>query len=80
MPIKKNSKMKVKGKKTLKNGVVAGYVYYSKEKKWKWRIIGRDKKQKGGVNRNYWFKVVQTRENFYKKFNNQTKIDDVNLK
>ena len=25
-----------------------GYVYYNKEKKWKWRIIGRDKKQKGG--------------------------------
>ena len=48
MPVKKSSKMKVKGKRTLKNGAVAGYVYYSKEKKWKWRIIGRDKKQKGG--------------------------------
>tara|TARA_B110000858_G_C17779089_1_gene463800 strand:- start:759 stop:1613 length:855 start_codon:yes stop_codon:yes gene_type:complete len=48
MPVKKISKMKVKGKRTLKNGAVAGYVYYSKEKKWKWRIIGRDKKQKGG--------------------------------
>lgn len=40
--------MKVKGKKTLKNGAVAAYVYYSKEKKWKWRIIGRNKKQQGG--------------------------------
>ena len=52
MYLKKNSKMKVKGKRTLKNGAIAGYVYYSKEKKWKWRIIGRDKKQKGG-NGNY---------------------------
>lgn len=50
MPVKKSSKMKVKSKRTLKNGAVAGYVYYSKEKKWKWRIIGRDKKQKGGMN------------------------------
>ena len=40
--------MKVKGKRILKNGAVAGYVYYSKEKKWKWRIIGRDKKGGGG--------------------------------
>jgi chemotaxis receptor (MCP) glutamine deamidase CheD len=47
MPVKKSSKMKVKGKRTLKNGAVAGYVYYSKEKKWKWRIIGRDKKGGG---------------------------------
>ena len=44
MPVKKSYKMKVKGKRTLKNGAVAGYVYYSKEKKWKWRIIGRNKK------------------------------------
>jgi hypothetical protein len=77
MPVKKSSKIKVKSKRTLKNGAVAGYVYYSKEKKWKWRIIGRDKKQKGGVNKKYWFRVVQTRENIYKKFNNQTKINDV---
>lgn len=47
MPAKKSSKMKVKGKRTLKNGAVAGYVYYSKEKKWKWRIIGKNKKGGG---------------------------------
>jgi len=47
MFVKKSSKMKVKGKRTLKNGVLAGYVYYSKEKKWKWRIIGRNKKGGG---------------------------------
>ena len=46
--------MRVKGKRVLKNGMEAGYVYYSKEKKWKWRIIGKAKKskrvQKGGTN------------------------------
>jgi hypothetical protein len=40
--------MKVKNKRVLKNGAVAGYVYYSKDKKWKWRIIGHTKKMKGG--------------------------------
>ena len=45
--------MRVKEKKVLKNGAVAGYVYYSREKKWKWRIISGPKKkskriQKGG--------------------------------
>ena len=35
--------MKVKGKRTLKNGAIAGYVYYPKDKKWKWRIIGGGK-------------------------------------
>ena len=45
---------KVKGKKILSNGAVAGYVYYSKENKWKWRIIGRknNKKMKGGYKKN----------------------------
>ena len=45
--------MRVKGKRIMKNGMEAGYVYYSKEKKWKWRIIGKAKKskrvQKGGT-------------------------------
>jgi hypothetical protein len=41
--------MRVKGKRILKNGAVAGYVYYSDEKKWKWRIIkGPKKGMKGG--------------------------------
>ncbi len=39
--------MRIKGKRVLKNGAVAGYVYYSKEKKWKWRIVGRA--QRGGT-------------------------------
>ena len=39
--------MKIKNKRVLKNGAVAAYVYYKNEKKWKWRIIGRQK-QKGG--------------------------------
>jgi len=30
-------KYKIKNKRTLKNGSVAGYVYYNDEKKWKWR-------------------------------------------
>jgi len=42
--------MKIKNKRVLKNGAVAAYVYYKNEKKWKWRIIGRTRKQKGGVN------------------------------
>ena len=29
--------MKIKGERTLKNGAKAGYVYYPKDKKWKWR-------------------------------------------
>jgi len=40
--------MKIKGKRILKNGTIAGYVYYQKEKKWKWRIIGRSKSITGG--------------------------------
>ena len=42
--------MRVKGTRVLKNGALAGYVYYSDEKKWKWRIIGRAKtRSKGGA-------------------------------
>jgi hypothetical protein len=42
---------KIKGKRILKNGAIAGYVYCPKDKKWKWRIIkgplkgGRKKKK-----------------------------------
>jgi hypothetical protein len=39
--------MRIKDTRILQNGALAGYVYYSKEKKWKWRIIGRNEK-KGG--------------------------------
>lgn len=38
---------KVKGKRTLKNGAVAGYVL-QKDGKYLWRIIGRSKTQAGG--------------------------------
>lgn len=42
--------MKTKNKKIFKNGAVGAYVYYNKEKKWKWRIIqGPVKKYKGGT-------------------------------
>ena len=40
--------MQVKGKRILKNGAVAGYVYYSKDRKWKWRIVYGPTK-KGGM-------------------------------
>ena len=40
--------MRIKGKRVLKNGAIAGYVYYPSDKKWKWRIIGRKKNIKGG--------------------------------
>jgi len=42
--------MRVKNKRVLKNGAIAGYVYYSTEKKWKWRIITGP--TKGGYNNN----------------------------
>jgi phage pi2 protein 07 len=58
--------MKVRDKRILKNGTVAGYVYYPKEKKWKWRFLpstmtgGRKKKKfKGKKN---------SRIKIYKKF------------
>ena len=40
--------MRIKSKRVLKNGAVAGYVYYSDEKKWKWRIVGHINSKKGG--------------------------------
>lgn len=70
MPAKKSSKMKVKGKRTLKNGAVAGYVYYSKEKKWKWRIIGRNKNHKGSGR-------VQSKMEYMENFNNTIYEDDI---
>jgi len=51
--------MRVKGERVLKNGRVAGYVYYPKEKKWKWRFIGGGKnydkhiEKKKGEGKNY---------------------------
>ena len=39
--------MKIKNQRILKNWAIAGYVYYSKDKKWKWRIFGKNNK-KGG--------------------------------
>lgn len=41
--------MKIKGKRVLKNGVIGAYVYFSKEKKWKWRFIGNIKKKGGYI-------------------------------
>ena len=42
--------MKIKGKKTLKNGVLAGYIL-QKDGSWKWRFItGPSKKKRGGQN------------------------------
>ena len=40
--------MIIKETRILQNGALAGYVYYNKEKKWKWRIIGRNEKKGGG--------------------------------
>jgi hypothetical protein len=48
--------MKVNGKQVLKNGAIAGYVYYKDENKWKWRIIGRNK-MKGGATKKELIKV-----------------------
>jgi hypothetical protein len=62
--------MRVKGKRVLKNGAVAGYVYYSNDRKWKWRIIGHvSKKKKGGVYiqpefNDYFFKIGINLSNF----------------
>ena len=76
--------MRVKGKRVLKNGMEAGYVYYSKEKKWKWRIIGKAKKskrvQKGGTNINFGmlFKnnVLQIRSNTFRNIKNFVRNKD----
>jgi hypothetical protein len=46
----KKTDKKIKNKRILKNGAIAGYVYYANEKKWKWRIIGNSNKKKGGAN------------------------------
>lgn len=46
MPVKKSSEMKVKGKRTLKNGAVAGYVYYSKEKNGNGELLEEIKNRK----------------------------------
>ena len=53
--------MRIKNKRVLKNGAIAGYVYYKKDKKWKWRIVGHVKKNKKGGSNNCqvdWSKVV----------------------
>lgn len=62
--------MKVKGKRILKNGAVGAYVYYKKEKKWKWRIVEGPKKKKpqsGGAQfiptENLFFKKIQVNNN-----------------
>jgi len=41
--------MKIKGKRILKNGVVAGYVL-QKNGTWRWRFIKGPSKKKGGQN------------------------------
>ena len=85
--------MRIKGKRVLKNGAIAGYVYYSKEKKWKWRIVGRA--QRGGSDpneiplsnlpnnpwnneRKYLNNIIN--ENLRKKMNNQQKNKLLKLK
>ena len=40
--------MRIKNKRVLKNGTVAGYVYYPKEKKWKWRFLSGPSLKTGG--------------------------------
>lgn len=66
--------MRVKNKRVLKNGAVAGYVYYKKDKKWKWRIVGHVKKnKKGGSNCQFdWNKIV-----FYFCFNDDERIEKI---
>ena len=58
--------LKTKNKRVLKNGAIGAYVYYSKEKKWKWRIIGHSKKR-GGENNNTQrtYNVIFTTEPFH---------------
>ena len=76
--------MRVKGKRVLKNGMEAGYVYYSKEKKWKWRIIGKAKKskrvQKGGTHANFGMlfrdNVLKIRSNTFKNIKKSVQYKD----
>lgn len=60
--------MKVKNKRTLKNGAVAGYVYYKDEKKWKWRIV---EGPKSGGRKKKKFKGVKIPLSNFLKFNNR---------
>ena len=39
--------MQIKQKRVLKNGATAGYVYYPKDRKWKWRITSGPSEKKG---------------------------------
>lgn len=61
--------MRVKGKRILKNGVTAGYVYYPKEKKWKWRFIKG--KQKGGIVTDENFNAIMNQYKQYKPSANE---------
>ena len=42
----KSNNINIKDRKVFKNGAIGGYVYYSDEKKWKWRIIHGPTKKK----------------------------------
>ena len=58
--------MKIRGKRILKNGATGAYVYYNKEKKWKWRIISGPKKGAGKLPNKTW---GQSNEEYKKKIN-----------
>ena len=45
----------IKNMKILKNGAIGAHVYYKKDKKWKWRILG---KHKGGTTNKELLKFV----------------------
>lgn len=60
--------MKIKNERILKNGAIGAYVYYSSEKKWKWRIIGHSKKKGGTDILNE--KLNKKNENLLKRYNN----------
>lgn len=51
--------MKIKNKRILKNGAIGAYVYYSKDKKWKWRIIGNTKKKGGNQKIKIKFELIK---------------------
>ena len=68
--------MKVKGKRVLKNGVVAGYVYYTEEKKWKWRFLGRENKS-GGCNKKIKDNLKQLHEMGHKNRYYEKKLENL---
>ena len=64
---------KIKNKRVLKNGAIAGYVL-QKDGSWKWRIVGSNKKTYKGGNKNIKVTIGRNGKKYY--FKNGKRIKD----